>query len=342
MRIIDRKWIDLATGYRILLSLKSRLENEFGRALQVSLEKQYEREIAEWQKKRRVFIGMVVLAPLSLIILCLAAFYFKEVSCVLAYWVVVVLIILVTLGVAGRSYIKNMVNKPELGSSPKFTLDLEERWWLSLTPKELALQSKKGDNNLLNQLSSLANDTLGIAGPPSTEGPSFYLFAPSGPWLFTVRDWTGVIVKEDGLWKQMKKRGEPLVYVDSPDDQWFVQKEKLAEILSEHFPQTAGTIQGGVAFSNPEAQVLKDRILGNRAPCGSTSAWMERLRSAAVVEGLTLDMQLKTLDSLLAEERAGTTGFTSASARVEAMRLYQEIAEELRLFISKRLANKAA
>jgi small-conductance mechanosensitive channel len=100
MHIIDREWSYLAAGYQAIQSLQTRLESEFGRAVQAGHKEKFRREISEWEKKRRVLFALAAIAPLSIITLCLAAYYFREVACVIVYWVILVLIILVTLAVA--------------------------------------------------------------------------------------------------------------------------------------------------------------------------------------------------------------------------------------------------
>ena len=62
--------------------------------------------------------ALAAIAPLSILTLCLTAFYFREVACMIVYWVVVVQTILITLAVAGRSYIHEAVNRPEPGAAP--------------------------------------------------------------------------------------------------------------------------------------------------------------------------------------------------------------------------------
>ncbi len=326
MHIIDRKWIDLATGYRTVLSLQAQLETEFGRAVQVGLQQKYNKELAEWQKKRRVFFILAAAVPLSLILLCLAAFYFREMACVIIYWTILVLILIVTLAVAGRTYLKDVINRPQFRSRRKFSSDLQDRWWAALTPMELALPSRKGNEtgSLLSYFTSLPDTSIGIAGDPADAGTSVYIFTPSGPWIFICRDWSGSIVKQEGAWKQLQGRGGAKAFADAPDEQWFRLKERLAQILSEHFSHTSGRIQGGVAFTNPKAQIMKDLIQGNAAAVGSVYAWIDRIGNAPATEGLDLDMQLKALDALIAVERAAGDPSCRLRRRDLAVRLHQD------------------
>ncbi len=144
MRIIDRKWTELAAGYQAARSLQARLENEFSRAVEVGYQQQHRKDVTGWQKKRRVFFAFVAIAPLSILTLCLSAYYFRDVACVIVYWTVVVLVILVTLAVAARGYIVEVMNRPRLGPVDSLPMDLEKRWWTSLRPEELMVSPAKG------------------------------------------------------------------------------------------------------------------------------------------------------------------------------------------------------
>ena len=338
MHIIDRKWIGLAAGYQAIRSLQARLDAEFGRALQVGRQQQFRKEVAGWQKKRRIFFAFLAIAPLSILGLCLAADYFREVACVIIYWIILVLIILVTLAVAGRSYILEVINRPELNSSGTLPLDLESRWWASLSPQELSPSpgSGRAKGDFLTLLAGYLPDTcLARRGPPVEGEASVTLLAPSGPWLFTLRDWSGKIARQDGAWKQVHGRGEDIVYNRAPDDQWLRQKEALVKILKECLPQAGGLVQGGVAFIHPKVHLDKTRIQGNTAAYGPAKAWVGRLGNAAAMDGFTLELQLELLDALIAgEEPAEQAGAESASAEEAAERLYQQAASELRTSVA--------
>ena len=346
MRIIDRKWSDLAAGYQTARSLQARLEAEFGRAVRVGHQQEFLKEVAEWRKKRRIFLAFVVIAPLSILILCLAAYYFREVACVILYWIVLVLVILVTLAAAGRSYIRDVLNRPELGPARTLPVDLEQRWWASLSPQELIAPAGRGRAKV-DFLSLLAgspvpavlaqampDSCLARRGPPVEGEACVYLFAPSGPWLFTIRDWSGKIARQDDHWKQVRRRGETSVFDQAPDDQWVRQKKAFVQMLAENLPRQAWVgdlVQGGVVFIHPQVHLNKALIQGNTAAYGAAKAWVGRLRNAPGVDGLTLEMQLEILDTLAAaENRVPEAGAEPVSAKEAAEKLYQQAADELR------------
>ena len=343
MRIIDRQWTELAAGYQAVQALKARLDAEFDRAIEVGYQQQYRRDVIAWQKKRRVFFSFVVIAPLSVLALCLSAYYFREVACVIVYWIVVVGVILVTLGVAARSYIVDAVQRPKMGPSGPVPLGLEGRWWAGLAPQELALRPAPGkpSSDFLAFLDDLPDTFLARRGPLVEGEACVYVFAPSGPWIFTLRDWSGDIIRQENLWKRVHKGGEAVMYAQAPDAQWVRQKETLANILNERFPQLGGRIHGGVVFIDPKVRLQKDLIEGNTAAYGLAIAWTGRLRQAPAVEGLTTEMQFETLDALIAQEKyPGEQLDLGHSAKELAMRLYQEVGAELRTFVAKMVGQR--
>jgi hypothetical protein len=341
MRIIDRKWTELAAGYRAAGALQAKLEGDFGRAIEVGQQQQYLRELAGWKKKRRVFIAFAVIAPISIIALCLSAYYFREVACVIVYWAIVVLVILVTLGVAARSYIGEMMNRPSLAKSDKLPADLENRWWTRLYPEEMMvlLPGRADKNDFLSMLADLPDTYLARRGPPVEGEDSLYVFAPSGPWIFCLRDWKGVIAREADQWRQVPKKGEAVIYSQAPDDQWVGMRNQMIDLFTERYPQTGGKIQGGVIFTHPKARLDKNLIHGNTAAYGPARSWAERLRNAPPMEsGVTLELQLETLDALIAREvKPGEMLDLSNSGKELAMQLYQEAVTELRAQVAKML-----
>jgi hypothetical protein len=338
MHIIDREWSNLAAGYQAIQSLQTRLESEFGRAVQAGHKEKFRREISEWEKKRRVLFAMAAIALLSIITLCLTAYYFREVACVIIYWVILVLVILVTLAVAGRNYLHEAVNRPELGHGKTLAVDLEQRWWASLSSKGPAVMQVE-DKVIVDFLATLGQ-TLPAACLAIRE-PGPLLFCPAGLWLFQVESWNGTIVRQDGVWKQIqtvrdklgRKQSQVQTREPAPDDAWLRLKGEIEKMLSERLPQLAwagSLIQGGVAFTHPKASLDKPHIQGNTAAYGTARGWAERIRSAPVVGEFTLETQLEILEAL--HEHPGEK---AASAKDEAERLYQEAAGELRQSIAK-------
>jgi hypothetical protein len=344
MRIIDPHWTGLAAGYRAVLSLQARLEKEFGRAVRIGHERKYLRELSDWQKKRRVFFALLIIAPLSLVGLCVAAYFFREVACVIAYWVLVVLTILGTLIVAGRNFIREMVNRPAPDRAGTLTVDLEGRWWDSLAPKgALVVKDSRDEPDFAGLLErSLPEACLAVRCPPDAE--EVVLVGPSGVWTFQVRAWEGTLSKLDGSWRQVRtrrdrwgrRRSEETIHAPGPDEVWQKRKKELAEALQARLSGPARTLellQGGVAFSSPRAVLDKDRIRGNAAAYGPAAAWIERVRKSPPLEGFPLEAQLEALEALAVRPAAG--GPQPASSEAEADRLYREAVQELRAFVGQ-------
>jgi hypothetical protein len=341
MYSIDRKWTDLAAGYQAIQSFKTKLTGEFGRAVQVGHKQRFRKQLTEWQKKRRIFFALVGIATLSIVGLCLTSFYFRDVACVIIYWALLVLIILVTLAVAGRQYIREMVNgKPVPQPVEGLVVDLEGRWWESLSPLELAIvkAGKKGEADFLTLLTRSLSD---LYKAQLLSGTDVLVLGPSGIWVFKLENWSGAIVKQEGTWKQIqtirdklgRKRFEEIIHEPGPDDQWLQQKQEIIKTLERHLPERTwilNLIQGGVVFSHPKVNLDKKRIQGNSASYGLSKGWAERIRRAPPVEGFTRDMQLEILDTL--DERSGQQ---TASAKDKAERLYQQAVEELRAYVAK-------
>ena len=341
MHRIDRKWVDLFAGYQDIQSYKTKLAAEFGRAVRVGHKLQYRRELTEWQKKRRVFFALVAAAPLSIITLCLTSFYFRDVSCVIVYWALLVLIILVTLAVAGRQYIREMVKgKPVPQPADGLLVDLEGRWWESLSPQELGvvMSARDGRTDFYPLLSRSLPDDYSFRYFTDSE---IILVGSSGIWLFKDVNWSGSMVKQGGTWTQIvtlrdklgRKRNEEKTQSPGPDDQWLHWKQEVIKKIASALPDRAwilDLVQGGVVFSHPKVKLEKKRIQGTLASYGRSSAWAGRIRSAPTVEEFTQEVQLEILDVMADPDQAQTV-----SAKDEAERLYRLVVEELQAYVAK-------
>jgi len=341
MHRIDRKWTDLAAGYQAIQSLITQLTTEFGRAVWVGHKQLQRRELTEWQLKRRVFLALMVIALLSIIALFLASFYFRDVACVIVYWAVLVLIILITLAVAGRQYIRELVTgKPVQQPVKGLELDLEGRWWQSLSPQELTVE-KVGKRREMDFLALLARSLPDLYSTRLLSNSDVLLLGPTGIWILKVEHWSGTVVKQEGTWKGIqtvrdklgRKRPDEKILGSSPDDQWLQVKNEVVRTIEEKLAERAWTlslVQGGVVFSHPKVNLDKERIRDITASYGLPKAWIERILRAPLVDGFTLELQLEILDALI-----GGGDEQSVSARDEAERLYQQAVEELRLSVAK-------
>ncbi len=364
MRMIDLRWTDLTAGYEAICRFQGSLENEFGRAVRVGQERKYRKEYAEWLKKRRIFFALATIAPLSVIGLCVSAFFFREVACVIIYWVLVVGVILVALVVAGRNYIREAINRPQPPRAGQIPVDLEPRWWATLVPQPLALQTKEGrvQANFLSQLGySLPDEFLMVCAPPDPGGQEVFLVGPSGIWVFVASPWNGVVVKQEGTWRQMPRKSvkgkrEEVVFETGPDDRFLARKKQILKAVRKHLPDllrepqapqngeavseagedVVGLVGGGVIFIHPQVKLDKDRIQGNTAAYGRAGAWVERVRRSQPREGLARQVCLEIMELLapLARlEQPGGAG--TVSAKEKAGSLYQDAVRELRSYVEQ-------
>jgi hypothetical protein len=365
MRILDPKWTHLADGYRGLQSLQEKLDAEFGRAVRIGRRQKHRKELAGWQKKRRIFFALVLFSVLLLAILCILPSFIEENNtawyCILADFGLALVISLVAGVVAGRDYIREMVaGRPQMEKGISTASLLEGRWWASLTASEAAVEmaSDRGEENFLRLLARRLSDeflTTRAEPVPAHAGENaetLVLVGPSGVWVFEVKHWHGAIVKQGGVWKQVqtvrgkmgKKHIEEKVAEQAPDDQWLNQAQEIVRTLQRRLSgdalpaglDPADLIQGGLVFPHPQAILDKTKIQGQTASYGPTGPWIERVAKAPPQEGFTLEIRLDVLDALI--HRATINEHSMAqvvSAEAEAQRIYDETAGELRGYVAE-------
>ena len=338
MHIIDPIWTDLAAGHQAVMSLQASLEIEFGRAVQTGRKQKFRRELTGWQKKRRAFFAMAALAPLSILALCLAAYFVRDAACVIIYWAMLVVIILVTLAVAGRNYIQEALNRPTQEHSKTLPVALEQRWWERLSPQASVTLDEK-EKKKADWLTMLGQTLPETCLTRRTVHP--VVLSPAGIWLLQSSGWSGTIRREAGAWKLSqtvrdpsgRKQNQVQTLEPAPDEEWLRHKNELLQVLNERLPErtwTGNMIQGGVVFTDPKVQLDKAGIQGNTSAYGTLKAWAERIRRAPAAEAFSLESQLEILDAL-PEFQDGQ----AASAKEEAERLYREAADELHSSVVK-------
>lgn len=353
MYILDRKWTDLAAGYQSARGLQARLETEFGRALRTGYRIKHRRELTEWQKKRRIFWTMAALAPLSVIGLCVSSFYFREVACVIVYWALLVGIILVTLAVAGRQFIREAVaGRPVETKVDRVAFDLERRWWEQLAPAVTAVLVKKVKDQPPADFLSLVGRSLpagGVCMPGLYPQETLLVLVPSGLWLFETRAWSGKLHRREGVWKQVeagkRKQVSEKVLDPAPDEAWVRRRAAILqaiEALPQQFAWTGAHLQGGVVFTHPQAAPDKENITGNTAPYGPPGPWLKRLHEAPPVDGFTTELRLELLDALWKAENSAMPGPAAPVSAVEAAeQVYRQAADEIRASVEGMVQGKS-
>ncbi|MFH2102320.1 MAG: hypothetical protein ABIJ39_03040 [Chloroflexota bacterium] len=369
MRIIDRRWKGLAEGYRALLDYQRKLETEYTRAIQAGYRQKYRQALTGWQKKRRVLIAMASLSVLGVIALCVSGVYLRDYVCILAYWTLVVIVILVTTIVARRAYVTEMLaGRPEEGAVNPDQFALARRWWQRLEPADLVRvdpKGKKGESFLVHLARHLPDDYITVAQPATTlavgaatgalgtpnrmgGGPfeDILLLGPTGIWLFSLVPWRGRVVKRDGTWYHPQPRpGKPegkrlaeAPAAQAPDEHWLARKAALVEVFRVAFPDLpwlADSVQGGLVFDHPDVVLEKEKINGFAAPYGQPRGWIARIQAARPVDGLNMELRLALLEAFagLAHETSDPPE-DSSPARGEAEGAYAEAAGELRQLVA--------
>ena len=299
MHSIDRKWSDLAEGYRDMQASKTKLEAETGEAVSAGAREQYVKELSEWQKKRRIFFGLAAVAVVSIIGLCLTAFFFRDVACVIIYWALLVAVILVTLAVAGRQYVAQMVSgKPVLRRE-----GARQRNWRSAgggrwNPHCRRGRQRAAAEELCDVLSKWLPETT-IARCLADD--ELICMGAGGMWLFIVADRNGRTKKEEGSWGKKlrggfwgrRKPSEDGTQATGPEGRWWSFKKKVIEkALPKGFPAET-LVRGGVVEGQGRVKAG-----GGTIPHGGAKGWAGRMREAPEVEGFSAETQLEMLDRL--------------------------------------------
>jgi len=283
--------------------------------------------------------------------LCISTFYFHEVACVLAWWLLTSLLALMAMLVAGGRYILQMVGGKPVPQRARVAANLTERWWDSLSPKMIVTRGKN-DRREADFLSSLyphlgddwlAVHNLTFTTQNSAQVADLILLGPSGLWIFICADWVGTIVRQDGSWLQMHKRRKQVISSEQPDNSWNQAKAAIETAIEAHLPHLAwipSRIQGGIVFTNRKASLDTSEIEGNSAPYGLPSAWKEKLIQSPPDERLTLAVLLEIVDVLFTMNGApNSAAGVFSSARDEADHLYKLVADQLRDHVTS-LVNK--
>ena len=337
--------MDLSVGYRLIQNRQANLENEFSRAVEIGYKRKYNQELNDWQKKRRSFITLAALVPLPFIALCISIFYFRDVACVLSWWLLTSLLALLAMVVSGGGYILQMITGRPVPQRAKVAANLADQWWENLSPRILITRSKD-DRREADFITSLvphfSDEWLAVHNFFISNQEQTYtnilLLGPSGLWLFEVVDWKGSIGKKDGQWFQIHKKN-PVVLDEHPDEAWNIQKEELLNsirIRLPHLSWISPLMQGGIVFTNPKITLDKTLIEGNTAPYGLADAWRQRLIQSQPEEKLTMEVRLEIKDMLFTTMRPPEVPSGEyRSSRDEANRIYMEVANQLREHVSK-------
>ena len=312
MRIVEKCWIELTTGYRAVCSLEIRIKSEWKRAIQVVQKKEKNVFQFRQRQKRKIVIVGSSLFVLLYISLCIAILYFPQNQFqFLSYFCASI--------VAGAFLL--VLSLPAIVSAFKVfkseatpSLELTDKWWSMLQPKKYVIR-KPGDRGEIAFLKSLAfldNEYIAMWGlltsTKETSDTDVLLLGPTGIWIFEVKYWSGEILKLDGVWlqKQIHYKGGGLrtlqetYHETGPDRQWLNQKAEIVKTIETRLPSKTGIskiIKGGIVFAHQ--RVRFGQIITPLASYGKSGAWHKRVKETKPVGGFTFEDRLKVLDVLI-------------------------------------------
>ncbi len=353
MRIIEKCWVDLKTGYQTALSLETRLKSEWQRAIQVA---QRREELAANARRGQIrnIAGIAFLVFLfSCVLFWFGVYYLPENriqflawSCALAFP-----------GVAsGAVYIFHLGNGSRKRTVTPPSSNLMEGWWELLRQKRYVIRKHghRGEVEFLKSLSFLGNDYIAVWGlltsakKGETSDTDVLLLGPNGIWVFEVKYWSGTVSKSNGVWTQEKafyqKGGIPVVEKTShqpgPDEQWLSQKAEIIKTIRMRMPTSKAwlseTIAGGIVFAHED--VVLGPIAGHRAAYGTPGQWHKKIRQTPSIQGFGLEDRLQVLDALIHYANDYEREVVKiVSANTEAKRLYEETSGALHDYVSARV-----
>lgn len=341
MRIVEKRWIDLYSGYKEVQFLETRLQSEWARAIQVVHRRSA--QVAETRRRRVQKItrtGSLVFLFLC-VLLCAGVNYLPENRSQLLVYLCILGIAASLAGALYMFYRGSLSVQTQLAPS----MDLTESWWKLLQPKRYFVHTRgeRAEVEFLKSLAFLDDHHIAVWGLLTsariTSDTDVLLLGPSGIWVFEVKYWSGVISKDGGEWFTEHRRGGRKRQDKRPDQQWVDQKEEIVKTIHMRLPTKpwlAALINGGVVFTHEKARL--GQIVGNLVPCGKPEAWRARLRDARPGREVSLEDQLQLLDALFRyANQHEKQKLEILSAREEARQLYANTNAVLRKYVSERI-----
>jgi hypothetical protein len=341
MRIIEKRWIDLYSGYQEAQFLEARLQSEWTRAVQIV----HRRSDQVEQARRRRLQTLTRTGSLAFLVLCVllcaAVYYLPEFRGQLLSYLCVLGTAASLAGATYMFYRGSLRVKTQVPPS----MTLMDSWWKSLQPKRYFVHTKgeRAEVEFLKLLSFLDDHHIAVWGlltsARATSDTDVLLLGPNGIWVFEVKYWSGTISKEGGEWFTEHWRSGRKKQDKSPDQQWVDQKEEIVKTIHLRLPAKpwlADLIAGGVVFTHEKAQL--GQITGNLVPCGKPEAWRARIRDARPAREFPLEDQLQLLDVLIRyANQHEKQKLEILSARQEARQHYENATAALRKYVSERI-----
>ncbi|HEX9385787.1 MAG TPA: nuclease-related domain-containing protein [Anaerolineales bacterium] len=152
--------------------------------------------------------------------------------------------------------------------------------------------------------------------PKSGDDMDVVVIGPKGFWYFEVKHWNADFVWRDGVWQVWQfdhttQDFQPVPMQEYPDAQWARMRDEAlinlratggsAGDLLKKLP-VLGNIQGGIVFSNPNANIDIDRSAPFRY--GTIEQWVAAYQAAPRLKDMSPGRTLQLLEILLKRHQA--------------------------------------
>jgi hypothetical protein len=202
-----------------------------------------------------------------------------------------------------------------------------------------------GEFDLVRELERVVSpDTyiLHSLKPRSGDDLDVVVLGPKGFWYFEVKHWNADFIWQEGMWQVWQfdydTQSPQLVTMrEYPDQQWArMRDETLANIkassseLLKKLP-VLGNIQGGIVFSNVNANIEIDRSAPFRY--GTIEQWITLYQAAPRLKGMSPGRTLQLLEVLLKRHQAFYPDVELVSMKDSVAKVVAEVEEGIEAWI---------
>ncbi|MGH3087673.1 MAG: NERD domain-containing protein [Rubrobacteraceae bacterium] len=318
MRNISPEWRDLTEGFMRIEALEARFRNEWSLRLEGTRRKNDEAMRQTFREQGRAALtAACVMAILLFVVALIFSALFSPFSPAVLVMLILTLAVPAFLALCG---IWSLLLVPD--SAPDIS-NLSGEWWAEISEgvpavrrSAPALSAREvGDDGEAAFVAHL-NGTLpeeyvavrNLLMARSLDADAI-VAAPTGIWVYEVKNWVGDITCENGKWQRMN---EPIKWPF--DKQWIkeaaIVKEALRRGLPEH-PDIHEAVGGGLVFTQSQFSLSVDGSC--EAPVYTPGTCVEALSGFSEIPGFTMEMRLRAIDALIAfSDRAHEQKWRSA------------------------------
>lgn len=289
MKVVSNDWSALESGYRLLITENSRLDQKWTRDCLSRHQKEHQAWSARLTQARAqsaairwpcvTIAGVGVVVAVAMMILVSAPV--SMVGFVVGF--------AATAGAVLALYFQSAQigelsrTEPSLETIPRLSVDITAEWWDTIAAGawEQRVHGDTGEVALLRQLSAaLPNDYVcmrGILVKQSLDA-DVIVFGPSGLWIFESKYLRGTITVRNGQWSRSggydADRDGPILHPF--DRQWEDEQKSVRETLKRckrsDFESITNDIYGGIVFTHPQVNFDIDDSCS--VHYGTTSDWV--------------------------------------------------------------------